>query len=201
MAQNYNREMEKIIAEIKKSGAKPKLLLHSCCAPCSSSVLERLTPYFDVTVYYYNPNLDSAEEFELRAAEQCRLCSQTGVEVVVEPYDAQEFLSAVIGHEDDAEGGARCAICFALRLNKTANVAKEKGFDYWTTTLTVSPLKNAERLNEIGNAIAQKVGCKWLSSDFKKKGGYLRSTELSRQYELYRQNYCGCVFSKRGRPV
>ena len=164
MAQNYNREMEKIIAEIKKSGAKPKLLLHSCCAPCSSSVLERLTPYFDVTVYYYNPNLDSAEEFELRAAEQCRLCAQTGVEVVVEPYDAQEFLSAVIGHEDDAEGGARCAICFALRLNKTANVAKEKGFDYWTTTLTVSPLKNAERLNEIGNAIAQKVGCKCVDS-------------------------------------
>ncbi len=201
MAQNYNREMEKIVAEIKKSGSRPTLLLHSCCAPCSSAVLERLTPYFEVTVYYYNPNLDSAEEFNLRAEEQRRLCAETGIEAIVDTYEPQEFLNAVRGHEDAPEGGERCAICFALRLNRTAELAKERGFDYWTTTLTVSPLKNAEKLNEIGGSIGQKTGCKWLYSDFKKKGGYLRSTELSRQYGLYRQNYCGCVFSKRGKPV
>lgn len=199
--ENYNREMEKIIDELKKSGQKPKLLLHSCCAPCSSACIERVKDFFDVTVYYYNPNIDTLEEYSLRYQEQERLCSSLGVNFVGEDYGKEDFYKVVKGLEDKPEGGARCKECFALRLSKSADYAKANGFDFFTTTLTVSPLKDAYVLNEIGQKIANAKGVKWLPSDFKKKGGYQRSIELSKQYELYRQNYCGCEFSKNINPV
>ena len=195
MAVNYNLEMEKVIANIE-GAKKPKLLLHSCCAPCSSACIERLKKHFELTIFYYNPNLDSVEEYSLRASEQMRLCKELGVDVLVSDYSPNTFLSAVKGHENDLEGGARCDICFALRLDQTAKIAKDRGFDFFTTTLTISPLKNAQKLNEIGYACAKKHGANWLPSDFKKKGGYLRSIELSKEYGLYRQDYCGCAFSK-----
>lgn len=195
MAVNYNNQMENLIKQLP-CDSKPKLLLHSCCAPCSSACLERLTEHFEVTVYYYNPNIDTASEYFARAEEQVRLCASLNIPVIKEEYCADQFLTAVSGHEGDLEGGLRCGICFALRLEKTANKAKETGYEYFATTLTVSPLKDAERLNKIGQAIGEKFGIKWLPSDFKKKGGYLRSIELSKQHNLYRQNYCGCVFSK-----
>ncbi len=193
---NYNLEMQKITSAIPK-GRKPKLLLHSCCAPCSSACIERLKDCFDITVYYYNPNMDSGEEFSLRASEQQRLCQSLGVNCVIEEYNPDEFFSLVKGLEGAPEGGARCERCFALRLNKTAEYAKNNAFDYFTTTLTVSPLKNAKILNEVGKTAQEKFGVKFLPSDFKKKGGYQRSIELSKEYSLYRQNYCGCIFSKR----
>ena len=198
---NYETEMEKIISEIKKTGIKPKLLMHACCAPCSSACIERIKDFFDITVYYYNPNIDSMEEYGKRAAEQERLCKAFRIDCVVENYAPEEFFAATKGYEDAPEGGARCEKCFYLRLKKTAEKAKEKGFDYFTTTLTLSPLKNAALLNEIGERTAQETGVKWLPSDFKKKGGYLRSVELSNEYGLYRQNYCGCIFSKNKNPV
>lgn len=197
---NYNKQMEKILSNISKSGEKPKLLLHSCCAPCSSSVIERLKDYFDLTVYFYNPNMDSKKEYDLRAEEQKRLCEEFKVKCVIDAYIPQEFLSAAAGLEDAVEGGARCGKCFFLRLKRTAERAKEGGFDYFTTTLTVSPLKNADRLNAIGKALSEQVGVDFLVSDFKKKNGYMRSIELSKQYGLYRQNYCGCIFSKNSLP-
>ena len=192
--------MEKIINAHQKEGVKPKLLLHSCCAPCSSAVIERLKDVFDLTVYYYNPNLDSEKEFELRAEEQKRLCSLFNVKCVVEPFNSEEFLSQVKGLEEEMEGGKRCAKCFYIRLKKSAQMAKEGDYDYFTTTLTISPLKNANMLNTIGNAVGKEVGVMFLPSDFKKKNGYYRSIELSKQYELYRQNYCGCIFSKAALP-
>ena len=198
---NYNKQMEKIINGLQKEGKKPKLLLHSCCAPCSSAVIERLKDAFELTVYYYNPNLDSKKEFDLRAEEQKRLCALLGVKCVIDAYIPEEFLSQVKGLEYAPEGGQRCGKCFFLRLKKTAEKAKDGGFDYFTTTLTISPLKNADRLNAIGNAVGQELGVEFLPSDFKKKNGYYRSVELSREYDLYRQNYCGCVFSKNTIPV
>lgn len=198
--ENYNNQMEKIINAHQKEGVKPKLLLHSCCAPCSSAVIERLKDVFDLTVYYYNPNLDSEKEFELRAEEQKRLCSLFNVKCVVEPFNSEEFLSQVKGLEEEMEGGKRCAKCFYIRLKKSAQMAKEGDYDYFTTTLTISPLKNANMLNTIGNAVGKEVGVMFLPSDFKKKNGYYRSIELSKQYELYRQNYCGCIFSKNALP-
>ena len=194
---NYNAEMEKIISEYKNADKKPALLLHSCCAPCSSACLERIINDFDVTVYYYNPNIDSAEEFDKRAKEQERLCAALNVKSITEGYDAEEFYGAVKGLEHESEGGVRCEKCFYLRLKKTAETAKSKGLDYFATTLTLSPLKNAELLNKIGEEIAAETGMSWLPSDFKKQGGYQRSVELSKEYGLYRQNYCGCVFSKK----
>lgn len=191
---DYNKQMEQTISEF--SGVKPKLLLHSCCAPCSSSVIERLKDFFDITVYYYNPNLDGIEEFTLRANEQKRLCDIFGVSYIEEEYDAKEFLAKIEGLENELEGGSRCVKCFNLRLNKTAKKAKEKGFDYFATTLTVSPLKNANLLNAIGVSLEKEIGIKYLVSDFKKKNGYKRSIELSNEHNLYRQNYCGCAFSK-----
>ena len=193
---DYNKQMEKILSSIKSCGDKPTLLLHSCCAPCSSSVIERLKDFFKLTVYYYNPNLDGQAEYDLRAKEQKRLCAILGVEYIVEDYDAKEFLSQVIGLENETEGGARCEKCFDLRLKKTAEKAKSENYEYFATTLTVSPLKNVDLLNNIGKAIEEKTGIKYLVSDFKKKNGYKRSIELSNEYGLYRQNYCGCVFSK-----
>ena len=198
---NYDKEMEKIVSAIKKTGGKPRLLMHACCAPCSSACLERIKNFFDITVYYYNPNIDSAEEYGKRSAEQERLCKAFGVDFISENYAPQEFYDAVKGFENAPEGGDRCEKCFYLRLKKTAEKAKEKSFEYFTTTLTLSPLKNAALLNEIGARVAEEAGVKWLPSDFKKRGGYLRSVELSNEYGLYRQNYCGCIFSKNKNPV
>ncbi len=194
---NYNEKMENIIKGNNQSGIKKKLLLHSCCAPCSSSVLERIKDYFDVTVYYYNPNLDSEKEFLLRENEQKRLCELLSVEFIGGNFNSQEFYSVVKGLEKEKEGGKRCAQCFKLRLEKTAKKAKEMGFDYFATTLTVSPLKNATVINQIGKQIEEKEKVNYLPSDFKKKNGYLRSIALSNEFGLYRQNYCGCVFSMR----
>lgn len=192
--------MERTISSIKKTGEKPKLLMHSCCAPCSSACIERVKDYFDLVIYYYNPNIDGVEEYQKREAEQERLCTALGVGFIGGKYDKNQFLSKVSGLENEKEGGARCSVCYELRLEETAKKAVELGCDYFTTTLTVSPLKDAERLNSIGFKLAEKYGVKFLPSDFKKKGGYLRSIELSREYGLYRQNYCGCEFSKNFNP-
>ena len=197
---NYDKEMDKILSAYKKAGEKPALLLHACCAPCSSACLERIKDFFDITVYYYNPNIDGAAEYDKRLKEQERLCKAFGVKLISERYNPEEFYSSVKGLEDAPEGGARCEKCFYLRLKKTAEKAKETGCEFFTTTLTLSPLKNAALLNGIGNAVAAETGIKWLPSDFKKRGGYQRSIELSSEYGLYRQNYCGCVFSKNKNP-
>ncbi len=175
---------------------KKKLLLHCCCAPCSSACLERLKENFDITVLFYNPNIED-EEYERRKAELIRLVKSTGWAQIMDcDHDTAEFYSAVKGLEDLREGGERCFKCFELRLKKTCELAKAGGFDYFTTTLTISPLKNAEKINGIGFALG---GDMWLPSDFKKRNGYLRSIELSKEHGLYRQDYCGCIFSERER--
>ena len=182
----------------------PTLLLHSCCAPCSSYVMEYLSKYFSITVLYYNPNIYPPEEFDHRAAEEKRLIDEYNkneniinkIDLIVSDYDPGEFYEIAKGYEDEPETGKRCLRCYRLRLEKTAAIAKEKGFDYFTTTLSISPLKNADALNSIGEALAAEYGVKYLPSDFKKKNGYKRSIELSREYDLYRQNYCGCEYSK-----
>ena len=199
---NYQKEMERITKSFAP-GDKPRLLLHSCCAPCSSAVLETVAPHFALTVYYYNPNIAPREEYQKRVDEQKRLLLQMPLPEPVNflegSYEPDCFLQAVKGLEMVPEGGARCEICFRLRLQKVAEAAKEGGFDFFTTTLTVSPLKNAPLLNQIGEEMAAKYGVRWLPSDFKKKEGYKRSITLSHQYGLYRQDYCGCAFSKRER--
>ena len=192
---NYNDKMEEIINGIK-GDRKKKLLLHSCCAPCSSSVIERLKEIFDITVYYYNPNIDTSEEYEHRQEEQKRLCEYFNVQFIKTSYDKQAFLQAVKGHENAKEGGSRCELCFRLRLLETAKFCKENSYDYFATTLTVSPLKNSTLINQIGLDIASMLQVSYLPSDFKKKGGYQRGIVLSNQLGLYRQNYCGCEFSK-----
>ena len=197
---NYDKEMIKIINEVRKSGEKPGLLMHACCAPCSSACIERLNEFFDITVYYYNPNIDAAAEYNLRAAEQRRLCAEMNVGCIVAKYSPEVFYAAAEGKENEPEGGARCKECFTLRLFETARTASEKGFEYFCTTLTVSPLKNAALINAAGKEAAEKYRVKYLPSDFKKRGGYQRSAELSRIYGLYRQNYCGCEFSKNKLP-
>ncbi len=196
---NYQRELDKILEKL--GGEKPRLLLHSCCAPCSSYVLEYLSKYFAITVLYYNPNIFPEDEFSKRLDEQRRLAKEmpNNIDVIDEGYNPQEFYDAVKGLEAEAEGGARCEKCFKLRLLKTAEIAKEKGFDYFTTTLSISPLKDEQLLNRIGRELSEKCGIEYLYSDFKKKNGYKRSIELSKEYNLYRQNYCGCVFSQRER--
>ncbi len=194
---NYDFLMQKEIEHL--SGEKPKLLLHSCCAPCSTACLERIAKFFDVSIYYYNPNMDSKEEFTLRAEEQKRLCDILGVKLIICEFDKNEFLNAVKGYENLPEGGDRCSKCFYLRLKNTAQFANLNGYNYFATTLTVSPLKNAKIINEIGEKIEIETGIKYLPTDFKKRGGYLRSIELSNIYNLYRQNYCGCEFSKKGK--
>lgn len=197
---NYQKELDRIIAEQESRGVVPSLLLHVCCAPCSSYCLEYLSQYFDITVYYYNPNISIKEEYEYRLSEEIRYISEKEflrpVSITESVYDPQEFFTAVRGLESEPEGGLRCRECFKLRLEASAKKARELGFDYFTTTLTISPLKNASLLNEIGRQMGQKFGVNWLPSDFKKKEGYKRSIELSREFDLYRQNYCGCVFSK-----
>lgn len=200
---NFQLELEKIIEENQKNGVVPSLLLHSCCAPCSSYCLEYLSQYFKITVLYYNPNLYPAEEYDRRVFEQRRLVASLPVKYPVSlaeiKGEPKEFYSAVKGLESIKEGGERCFACFRLRLEKTAEYAKKNGFDFFTTTLTISPLKNAQKLNEIGEKAGEKFGVRHLPSDFKKKNGYLRSVELSKVYGLYRQDYCGCIFSKRER--
>lgn len=196
MKRNYDAMMTEQIKGIKKG---KKLLLHSCCAPCSSACLERLKEHFSVTVLYYNPNIDEDQEYEKRKAEQIRFLKETGwAEFLDCDHEAQRFLEMSKGMENEPERGARCYRCYALRLEKTAQVAKEYGFEWFATTLTLSPHKNAEWLNEIGEKEGGRYGLNYLYTDFKKKGGYYRSLELSDEYGLYRQNFCGCKFSKRG---
>ena len=198
---NYGLKTEEIIKNNKREQIMPSLLLHSCCAPCSSACLEYLNGNFKMSVFYYNPNISPKAEFEKRLSEEKRLLSEMPLdektEVLEGEYNYDEFLEIAKGLEDIPEGGERCFRCYKLRLEKTAALAKEKGFDYFCTTLSVSPLKNSQKINEIGMELAEKYGVKWLPSDFKKKEGYKRSIELSRQYGLYRQNFCGCVFSKK----
>ena len=199
MARNYQLELEACLREL--AGQRPRLLLHSCCAPCSSYVLEYLSTFFEITVDYYNPNLDSEKEYQLRCAEQARFLEQapfcTGVRLEAVPYEPAAFYSAVKGLERIPEGGARCFACYALRLRHAAALAKQLSCEYFCTTLSVSPHKNAAKLNELGQAIAEEYGVKWLPSDFKKADGFRRSTALSAEYGMYRQDYCGCVFSRR----
>ena len=190
---DYNVKMKQIIQE---NEGKKSILLHSCCAPCSSSVLHKISEYFDVTVVYYNPNIYPQGEYEKRKLEQIKLLNIMQIPFLDSDYNENDFLNAVVGLENEKEGGARCNKCFLIRLDETARLAKQKGFDFFGTTLTVSPHKNAEIINQIGAALADKYGIKYLFSDFKKEDGYLNSIKLSKQYNLYRQDYCGCKFSK-----
>ncbi len=212
---NYQKELDKIIERVQKEGRRPSLLMHSCCAPCSSYCMEYLSQYFDITIYYYNPNITDEEEYHHRVEEQKRLVQKfPGVRFEEGPYDPEFFYAMAKGLERVPEGGERCFRCYELRLRQAVEAAKLGGYDYVTTTLTISPLKNSRKLNEIGQELvtgepeaeiavvqgktAGKEGTalSWLPSDFKKKNGYKRSVELSAQYDLYRQNYCGCVYSK-----
>ena len=198
---NYSNLLENKIAEIKAKGEKPRLLLHACCAPCSSYVLEYLNEHFDITLYFYNPNISPKEEYVFRQAELIRLVGEMGlpITVVSEKYSPEEFFEVSKGLEKEPEGGERCFKCYRLRLLKTAEYAKKNGFQFFTTTLSISPYKNAEKLNEIGGELGEKFEIDYLYSDFKKKNGYKRSIELSKQYNLYRQDYCGCIFSKEAK--
>ena len=199
MKRNYQTEMEEEIQRL--DGRRPTLLLHSCCGPCSSAVLERLTEHFRVTVLYYNPNIEPEEEYRHRLAEQERLLSQLpgNVELLPCAYDHAAFAAFAEGMADCPEGGERCLACFALRLKETARQAKAHGFEYFTTTLSVSPHKNADNVNRAGEAAGREEGVKYLMADFKKKNGYLRSLQLSKEYDLYRQDYCGCQYSRAGK--
>lgn len=197
----YQKELEKIIEQQTEEGVVPTLLLHSCCAPCSSYVLEYLSAYFEITVFYYNPNIYPPTEYEKRVKEQQMLIDQLPTKYPVHflegAYDRERFYEMAAGLEQVPEGGSRCFGCYGLRLSEAGKVAKEGGYDYFTTTLSISPLKNAQKLNEIGTQMGEKYGVKYLPSDFKKKNGYKRSIELSKEYGLYRQDYCGCEFSIR----
>lgn len=197
-SRNYQNELEEITSQIKET--PPRLLLHACCAPCSSYCLEYLTRFFEITVLYYNPNITDHEEYKKRAAELERLIAEMPLENPVRAFIGEydnSFHSAVKGLESAREGGERCFKCYRLRLEYAAKYAAEHNFDYFCTTLSISPLKNAQKLNEIGEELAEIYKVSWLPSDFKKRGGYQRSIELSKQYNLYRQNYCGCEYSKR----
>ena len=196
MKVNYHRLMEETIKSLK--GRKASLLIHSCCAPCSSYVLEYLKDYFDITVLFYNPNMIDKEEFEKRYDEQVKINTalDTDIKLIKIDYASNEFYDLIKGHEGDKEGGARCEICFRLRLTEAALYAKSHDYEYFTTTLSISPLKNAPLLNEIGLSLEEEHKVKYLQSDFKKKNGYKRSVELSKENDLYRQEYCGCIYSK-----
>ena len=200
---NYQNELDKILSGIGREGTVPSLLLHSCCAPCSSYVLEYLSRYFKITVFYYNPNIYPEEEFYKRRSEQERFISELPAEntigFICTEHMSDEFYKAVKGLEHIREGGERCFACYRLRLEASAAAARDMGADFFTTTLSISPMKNAQKLNEIGGELAEKYNVKYLFSDFKKRNGYKRSTELSREYGIYRQNYCGCVFSMNER--
>ena len=199
---NYQKEMDELTGLLMKSGEVPTLLLHSCCAPCSSYCLEYLSKYFRITDLFYNPNIFPPEEYERREKELKRLIEETAeypnpVTFLAGDYDPKVFFEMAKGLEDAPERGERCFLCYRLRLTEAARAAKELGSDYFATTLTLSPLKDAEKINEIGEEVAKEYGVRYLSSDFKKKNGYLRSLELSKEYDLYRQDFCGCVFSKK----
>lgn len=200
MKTNYDIEFQKIIDNTKEQGIKPKVLLHSCCGPCSSAVLERLVEYFNVTVLYYNPNIEPKEEYEKRKKVQIKLINELNnlynINFMDCDYQNKDFKTAIRGLEEEPEGGARCPVCFKLRLYKTAELAIKNNFDYFGTTLTVSPHKNSQIINKIGEFISNELNIKYLFSDFKKHAGYLRSIELSRKYDLYRQDYCGCLYAK-----
>ncbi len=200
---SYKDILNKELSKIKEAGITPRLLLHSCCAPCSSYVLEYLTEYFDITVYYYNPNISPMGEYEKRIAEQKRLISEmkfkNSVSFIEGTYNHDEFISLTRGLENLPEGGERCSLCYEMRLEAAAQKAAEINADYFTTTLSVSPYKNTAKLNTIGLKLAMEYGVPYLVSDFKKNNGYKRSIELSTEYGLYRQNFCGCIFSKKRR--
>ena len=194
---NYQIELEKELTKIKDK--KPKLLLHVCCAPCSSYVLTYLCDYFDITILYYNPNISPIEEYKKRLNEAKRLIKELNkdnIHIMECKYENEKFENIAKGLEEVEEGGIRCRKCYTLRLEKTALIAKENNFDYFTTTLTISPLKNSQVLNQIGRELEEKYKTKYLYSDFKKKEGYKTSILLSKKYNLYRQNYCGCKYSK-----
>ena len=200
---NYQKELEKLISNLQKDRKVPKLLLHSCCAPCSSYVLEYLSDYFEITVFYYNPNIFPESEYTKRILEQQMLIQDMKVKYPISflagSYEREKFYEIAAGLEHLKEGGERCFKCYELRLEEAAKIAQEGEFDYFTTTLSISPMKNAEKLNEIGNKVGAKYGVSYLQSDFKKKNGYKRSIELSKEFGLYRQDYCGCEFSFRDR--
>lgn len=202
-SRNYTKELERLIQKLQQEGKVPRLLLHACCAPCSSAVLEYLSQYFAITLLYYNPNIAPLEEYQKREAELRRLVSQMKfthpVELLPCQYDGQAFVQAARGLEGEPEGGKRCEACFRLRLRYTAQEAARLRFDYYTTTLSISPMKNAPLLNQLGEEIGREFGVAHLPSDFKKKDGYKRSVQLSKEYDLYRQDYCGCAFSKAQR--
>lgn len=198
---NYQKELDRILAECQAEAKVPRLFLHSCCAPCSSYVLEYLSQYFEIAVYYYNPNIFPAEEYEKRVEEERKLIEAMNfvhpVDLIAAPYEPESFYQIAKGYEKEPEGGERCVRCYELRLREAARLAASLGYDYFTTTLTISPLKRADKLNEIGERLAEEYGVACLPSDFKKRNGYKRSIELSKEYGLYRQDYCGCVYSIR----
>ncbi|MDO5401912.1 MAG: epoxyqueuosine reductase QueH [Eubacteriales bacterium] len=197
---NFQKELERLIQKQEAAGIVPRLLLHSCCAPCSSYVIEYLSQFFLITVFYYNPNISKEEEYRKRVEEQKRFIrefpAKNKVDFIEGDYDTKSFYTSVKGLEHCKEGGERCFKCYELRLKKTASLAKELSFDYFTTTLSISPLKNSVKLNEIGQQLGEEAGVDYLLSDFKKKEGYKRSIQLSKEYNLYRQNYCGCIYSQ-----
>ena len=202
---NYQKELERILKELEAEGKVPALLIHSCCAPCSSYVLEYLSQYFKITVFYYNPNIYPESEHTKRILEQQKLIRDMNLKYPVSflagRYEKEKFYAMAEGMEDLKEGGARCMKCYELRLSEAALQAAAGGFDYFTTTLSISPMKNAQKLNEIGTRLGEEYGVEYLVSDFKKKNGYKRSIELSKEYGLYRQDYCGCEFSLREREA
>ena len=197
---NYQKILDELIGKLQKENKIPKLLLHSCCAPCSSYVLEYLSKYFRITVLYYNPNISIEEEYLHRIEEQKRLISEmktiNKVDFVQGEYNPNDFFAIAKGLEDAKEGGERCFKCYELRLKETVKIALDNGYDNFTTTLSISPHKNAQKINEIGEKLSEEYGVKYLYSDFNKREGYKRSIELSKEYNLYRQNYCGCIYSK-----
>ena len=201
MKRNYQRELDTVIRDC--GAQRPSVLLHSCCGPCSSAVLEYLTQYFDVTLLWYNPNLFPQEEFERRLSTQRELIEKMGLTdrvcVLTEPWRSEEYYTRVKGLEDEPEGGRRCTECFRLRLEETAKLARDRGFDFFCTTLTLSRYKDAVRINALGEEIAAQIGAVWLPSDFKKQGREVRAAQLAKQYGLYQQRYCGCEYSLHSR--
>ncbi len=200
---NYQQQMEGVLRALDEAGQRPRLLLHACCAPCSSATLERLAAHFDVTILYYNPNIYPPEEYRRRETELERFVRDAGYRfpVVELPYDPQAFYAAVQGLEQEPEKGARCTVCYRLRLEQTARYAAQNGFAWFCTTLSISPLKDPVRINALGQELGAQYGVRFLPSEFRKKDGYKRSLQLSAEYGLYRQDYCGCVFSKQARGL
>lgn len=199
---NYQLLSDKIIAEVSATNSRPTMLLHACCAPCASYVLEYLSPYFDLTVLFYNPNIYPAEEYERRLGEVRRLIGlmDCGISLIEDEYTPADYIARAAGLEGEPEGGLRCVECIGMRIERTATLAAGK-FDYFATALSISPHKNAELINTLGYAAAEKYGAVWFPADFKKRGGYARSCELCREYDIYRQNYCGCSFAKNAMQV